>query len=117
MELMNTVKTIYGTQVNSAFSAQYIDASGEPRDTNLIYRGGSITICAEKDSITHPPNLRVTLIGECDTQTNTGGGSTGGGSGNNSGPLGGGGGGGRDIPNPGDDDVIDREDLDIQNYR
>ena len=108
---------IYGTQVNSAFSAQYIDASGEPRDTNLIYRGGSITICAEKDSITHPPNLRVTLIGECDTQTNTGGGSTGGGSGNNSGPLGGGSGGGRDIPNPGDDDVIDREDLDIQNYR
>ena len=53
---------IYGSQLNSAFSAQYMDANGEPRDTNLIYQGESITICAEKDSITYPPNLKVTLL-------------------------------------------------------
>ena len=94
-----------------------MDANGEPRDTNLIYQGESITICAEKDSITYPPNLKVTLLGECDTQISPGGGSSGGGGGNYTGPLGGGSGGGVNIPTPGDSEVLDREDLDRQNYR
>jgi len=113
---------LYDVYNNDPFVGQpvnvtYKDELGNTVTSLEISAGGQVMICAQEGSVSNIPGVEVIKGDLCATQPNTGGGSTGGGSGNNSGPLGGGGGGGRDIPNPGDDEVVNREDLDIQNYR
>tara|TARA_B110000211_G_scaffold222265_1_gene270772 strand:+ start:1801 stop:3624 length:1824 start_codon:yes stop_codon:yes gene_type:complete len=111
---------LYDIYNNDPFAGQPINVTYKDELGNLItsleiQAGGEIMICAQKGSVSNIPGVQVIEGDICSTSTNTGGGSSGGGNSGNSGGIGGGG--GRDIPVPGDSEVVDREDLDRKNYR
>ena len=102
--------------VGQPVTVTYKDELGNTVTSLEISAGGQAMVCAQEGSVSNIPGVQVIKGDLCATQPNTGGGSTSGGSGNNSGPLGGGS--GRDIPVPGDGDVVvDYNDLNIKNER
>ena len=92
-------------------SSTYKNQVGQLVQFPALLPGDSIIVCAQEGTVTQVSGLKITRRGECGSEppppnrpsTNN----------NNSS----GGGGGRNIPTPGQEEVIDRENLNIQQYR
>jgi hypothetical protein len=111
---------LYDIYNNDPFAGQPINVTYKDELGNLITSleisaGEQIMICAQKGSVSNIPGVEVIEGDLCSAPTNTGGGSSGGGNSGNSGGIGGGG--GRVIPTPGNNEVVDGYDLDLQNER
>ena len=111
---------LYDIYNNDPFAGQPINVTYKDELGNLITSleisaGEQIMICAQKGSVSNIPGVEVIEGDLCSAPTNTGGGSSGGGNSGNSGGIGGGG--GRVIPTPGNNEVVEGFDLDLQNER
>lgn len=73
--------------------------------------GDSIIVCAQEGTVTQTSGLKITRRGACGSTPSPNTTST------NTTNSSGGGGGGRNIPTPGQEEVINRENLNIEQYR
>jgi len=92
-------------------TSTYKNQVGQLVQFPALLPGDSIIVCAQEGTVTQVSGLKITRRGECgSTPPPPNRPST-----NNSNSSGGGG--GRNIPIPGQEEVVNREDLNIQNYR
>ena len=93
-------------------TSTYKNQVGQLVQFPALLPGDSIIVCAQEGTVTQISGLKITRRGVCGSTSSPNTTST------NTTNSSGGGGGGRNIPTPGQDDVvIDRENLNIEQYR